>query len=88
MFRWVSRERLSGKISKDKFSTVRACWALFANAMLATSGNNAFFPLNIIYFTFAYLQKEKYPKDLKLQNIYEVHIMKTVFSPGKLFAEL
>ena len=79
MFRWVSRERLSGKISKDKFSTVRACWALFANAMLATSGNNAFFPLNIIYFTFAYLQKGKYPKETA-KHIWSSYYEDSIFS--------
>ena len=83
MFRWVSRESFEGKISGDKFSTVSACWGLFANAMLATSGNNAFSPLNIIYFTLPWLRKGKISKGSEIAQD-----MNTVFASGKLFTEL
>ena len=51
MFQRLGPESLPGKISKDKFPALRACSRLFATAILATSGNNAFSPLNLTYFT-------------------------------------
>ena len=83
MFQRLGPESLPGKISKDKFPALRACSRLFATAILATSGNNAFSPLNIIYFTLPWLRKGKISKGSEIAQD-----MNTVFASGKLFTEL